>query len=407
MLQRTVLAAPDMDGLRHLLPGGEPVLGHCASGPRQDAHYPVAETLLIGNERAYLNECIDTNWISSLGPFVKRFEDAFAREAGCAYGIACANGTVALHLALAALGLKAGDEVIVPTFTMIATANAVRYTGASVKLVDAEPGHFNIDCDLIEAAITPNTRAIVVVHTYGHAADMARLRAIATERNIVLVEDAAESHGAEYQGKRIGGLGDISAFSFYANKVITTGEGGMVCTNNAELAAVVRKLRDHAFSTERHFWHEYVGFNYRMTNLQAAVGLAQVERMSKIVEARRALAGWYGAGLGDIAGVRLPAEPAGTRSVYWMYGLLLDPAKACSRDHLRSELAKRGIETRTFFIPIHLQPIYFDQFRGQRFPVAESLCANGLYLPTSEAISEADAGWISQQIRDIVAGSAA
>jgi perosamine synthetase len=401
MLPATRLSEADLASLSGVLPQREPPLANCPDGPRAGACYPVAETRLVGNERRYLNECVDTNWISSRGPFIERFETAFARECGTRHAVACANGTVALHLAMAALGIGPGDEVIVPAFTMIASANAARYTGATVRLVDAEDEFCNIDSDRIEAAITPATRAIVVVHVYGHPARMDAIQRIASKHGLDVIEDAAEAHGAELDGARVGGLGRVSTFSFYANKIVTTGEGGMVCTNDPALAALARKLRDHAFSPERHFWHEYLGFNYRMTNLQAAVGLAQVERLDDIVAARRRLAGWYGARLGQVPGIATPRQAPGARSVYWMYAIRVEPAFGASRDELREALAARGIETRTFFIPIHLQPIYFEQFRGQSFPVAERLCKTGLYLPTSEALGEDDVDWICQQVAGI------
>ncbi|MGH7003986.1 MAG: DegT/DnrJ/EryC1/StrS family aminotransferase, partial [Alphaproteobacteria bacterium] len=379
----------------------EPRLMPCRSGPRRGKSYPVDETRLDGNERADLNECIDTNWISSRGPFVTRFERAFAAEAGAEFGVACASGTAALHLTLAALGLGPGDEVIVPAFTMVATANAVRYVGATLKLVDSEPVHFNLDPDRVEAAITPRTKAIVAVHVYGHPAEMRRLLEIARAHGLHLIEDAAEAHGAEIGGRRVGGFGRAAAFSFYANKIVTCGEGGMVTTNDAHYERVVRRLRDHAFSPERHFWHEYVGFNYRMTNLQAAVGLAQTERLDAITDARRRLRAFYDERLRSIPGVELPAEAPGVRSVFWMYAIRIRPAFGCNRDALRDELARRGVETRSFFIPMHFQPIYFAQFRGQRFPVAEALCESGLYLPTSETLGERDVNWICAQIADI------
>jgi perosamine synthetase len=375
-------------------------MGQCGSGPRRGKTYPVAETYLVGNERVYLNQCIDSNWISSKGPFVDKFERAFAGEAGCEYAVACASGTVALHLVLAALGIGPGDEVIVPAFTMIAVANAVKYTGAMVKLVDSEPISLNIDPALIERAITKHTKAIIVVHTYGHPAQMHRLLEIANAYGLFLIEDAAEAHGAEISGKRVGGFGLAGTFSFYANKIITTGEGGMVTTNDAELERIVRRLRDHAFHPERHFWHEYVGFNYRMTNLQAAVGLAQTERIHEIIAARQRLRSWYDYRLRDCPGLHLPYETPGMRSVFWMYGIRVDRSFGCTSHALRVKLASRGIETRSFFVPIHIQPVYVDQFRGQSFPVAEELCRSGLYLPTSEVLTEKDVDWICEQITD-------
>jgi perosamine synthetase len=391
----------DWQWVQQLVPADEPPLLPCTSGPRCGRVYSVAETRFVGNEQRYLEQCIASNWVSSKGPFIEKFERAFAPEAGCEFAVTCSSGTVALHLVLAALGLGPDDEVIVPAFTMIAVANTVRYTGAAVRLVDVEPATCNLDPALVEAAITPRTRAIVAVHTYGHPAAMDQLRDIARAHDLDLIEDAAEAHGAELAGKRVGGLGLAGTFSFYANKIITTGEGGMVTTNDQQLAAMVRRLRDHAFHPKRHFWHEHVGFNYRMTNLQAAVGLAQTERMDSIVTARRRLREWYQERLEAIPGLQLPVELEDARSVFWMYGIRVAPAFGCGSDELRSRLARSGIETRSFFIPIHLQPIYFDQFRGQRFPVAEQLCKSGFYLPTHENLQEGDVDWICAQMRDI------
>jgi perosamine synthetase len=387
--------------IQDLIPGKEPRVLRCTGGPRKGRIYHVAETRLAGNERDYLNQCIDSNWISSKGPFIPAFERAFAPQAGCDFAVACTSGTVALHLLLAALGLGHGDEAIIPAFTMIAVANAVRYTGASVRLVDAEPVHLNLDPDLVEAAITPRTRAIIAVHTYGHPAQMDRLQKIAARHNLLLIEDAAEAHGAEISGRRVGSIGRAGTFSFYANKIITTGEGGMITTNDAGLARLMRRLRDHAFHPERHFWHEYVGFNYRMTNLQAAVGLAQTERMGAIVAARRRLRTWYDERLQSIPGLQLPTEARGYRSVFWMYALRTKPSFPCSSHGLRQQLARRGIETRSFFVPMHMQPVYADHFHGERFPVAERLCNSGLYLPTHESLEGRDVDWICDQIKDI------
>jgi perosamine synthetase len=401
MQKRARLQTKELSWIRDLIPGKEPRLFRCAGGPRKGGLYHVAETRLVGHERDYLNQCIDSNWISSKGPFVSAFERAFAPKAGCDFAVSCSSGTVALHLVVSALGLGPGDEVIIPTFTMIAVPNAVRYTGASIRLVDSEPVHLNLDPDLVEAAITPRTRAIVAVHTYGHPARMDRLKMIARRHGLLLIEDAAEAHGAEFAKHRVGSLGLAGTFSFYANKIITTGEGGMVTTNDAKLARLVRRLRDHAFHPEQHFWHEYVGYNYRMTNLQAAVGLAQTERMDTIVAARRRLRGWYDERLRSIPGLQLPAEATGCRSVFWMYGVRTKASFPCSSHSLREQLGSRGIETRSFFVPMHLQPVYAAQFRGERFPVAEQLCTSGFYLPTHENLEEQDADWICSQIADI------
>jgi perosamine synthetase len=393
MIQEQTISALDWQAIHDLLPGPEPRL---AAGRRT---IPVADTRLDGNELRYLTECVQSNWISSAGPFVGAFEEKFARAMGCDLGVACSSGTAALHLALAALGVGPGDEVIIPTFTMIATANAVRYTGAAPVLVDSEAVTWNIDVSRIERRITPRTRALIIVHTYGHPADMAPIMDLARRRGLVVIEDAAEAHGAHYRGQPIGSLGEVACFSFYANKIITTGEGGMVTTNNKELAAKARRLRDHAFSDDRHFWHKYQGFNYRMTNMQAAVGLAQTERLHQLIEKRRSTARLYSELLQGIPGLTLPAQADDVHNVHWMFGLLVGPDLGCTRDQLRQRLANEGIETRTFFIPIHLQPIYFDHFRGQRFPIAEDLCRRGMYLPSGPTLTDEDIRFIAASVR--------
>ncbi|HVR08641.1 MAG TPA: DegT/DnrJ/EryC1/StrS family aminotransferase [Thermoanaerobaculia bacterium] len=422
MIRRTLeelrLSEAEMAPLRRLLPGPEPELtlppagpcpGGAGAGMGGGAAVPgmagpdrrliqVCETLLDGNELRYLTECVESNWVSSAGRFVGDFEQRFAAASGCAHGVACASGTAALHLTLAALGIGPGDEVIVPTFTMIATANAVAYTGAQAVLVDADAGTWNLDVEQVAAKVTPRTRAIVAVHTYGHPADMGPLRDVAARHGLALLEDAAEAHGATYRGAAVGGLGDAAAFSFYGNKIVTTGEGGMVTTNDERLAATARRLRDHAFSSERHFWHGYLGFNYRMSNLQAAVGLAQTERLPRLVAARRHNAERYRDRLAGVRGLTLPGERPEVESVFWMYALLVEDDFGCSRDELRHRLARQGIETRTFFIPVHLQPIYFRRHRGERYPIAEELCRKGLYLPSGPALTAAEIDLVAGEV---------
>ncbi len=396
MLKETRLDLAELGDLAEIIPGPEPELEITIKRiPVSQADLnrriiPVCEPRLEGNELKYVTHCIETNWISSAGRYIEDFEAAFAAACDCQYGAACANGTVALHLALATLGLGPGDEVILPTFTMIATINCVTYLGATPVLIDAEPATWNMDVTQLESKITPRTKAIIPVHTYGHPVDMDPLMEIARKHNLYVVEDAAESHGARYKGRRTGSLGDCASFSFYGNKIITTGEGGMVTTNNPEIARLAWNLRDHAFSEERHFWHKFLGFNYRMTNLQAAVGLAQTERMETLVQARQANAAYYTSLLQQIPGIITPPQMPWAENVYWMYGILLEDEFGVSRDELRHRLAKHGIETRTFFIPMHLQPIYFKQFKGQRYPVAEMLCKRGMYLPSASSLTRAE-----------------
>jgi perosamine synthetase len=406
MLKPVELTLAEMGDLAEIIPARDPEVRVSYRAipdfdqPSYRSIIPVCEPTLGGNELKYVQQAVETNWISSAGSFIREFEARFAAACGAKFGIACANGTVALHLALATLGLEPGDEVLIPTFTMIATANAVTYCGATPVLVDNEPTYWQMDVEQVAAKITPRTRAIVPVHIYGHPVDMDALNAIACQHGIYVIEDAAESHGAEYKGRRTGGLGAAAGFSFYGNKILTTGEGGMITTSNSEIARLAWNLRDHAFSSERHFWHKYVGFNYRMTNLQAAVGLAQVERLDELVAARRRNAALYSSLLADIPGITTPPEAEWARNVFWMYGILVDRAAyGMNRDQLRQVLADNGIETRTFFIPMHCQPVYWRAFYGQRFPVAERLCRDGFYLPSSSSLTVAEIERVVSVIR--------
>jgi perosamine synthetase len=360
---------------------------------------PVCEPTLSGKEKEYLLDCLESNWISSAGKYIPAFEEKFAAECHCKYGIACANGTVALHLGLAALGLEPADEVILPTFTMIATINAVTYTGATPVLIDSEPRTWNMDVNQLADKITSKTKAIIPMHTYGHPVDMDPVMELAEKYGIFVMEDAAEAHGAEYKGRRAGGLGHAGGFSFYANKIITTGEGGMITTSNAKFATLTQNLRDHAFSSERHFWHKFLGYNYRMTNIQAAVGLAQTEQMSGFVEDRRRNAAMYTELLKEIPGIITPPEAAWAKNVFWMYSILVQDEFGMTRDQLRGYLARHGIETRTFFIPMHLQPIYYAAFEGQRYPVAEMLCQRGFYLPSASSLTGQQITYIAGIVR--------
>jgi perosamine synthetase len=389
------LTEAELAPIRALIPGPEPVLAERSGGEV----LRVAQALLDGNELRYVSECVKTGWVSSAGSFVGRFEAAMAQAAGCRHGIACSSGTTALHLALAAAGVGPGDEVIVPTFTMIASANAIGYVGATAVLVDSDPKTWNVDIDRIADSIGPSTRAIMIMHTYGHPVDADAVAELARRNDLVVIEDAAEAHGAEYHGRRAGSLGTVAGFSFYGNKILTTGEGGMVTTDDGQIAAVARELRDHAFSAERHFWHRFRGFNFRMSNLQAAVGLAQAERMDDLLAARRRAADRYRAALAAVPGLELAPQQPGYESAEWMFGILIGDDFGCSRDELREHLAADGIETRTFFVPIHLQPAYHADYGGRRYPVAERLGRCGLYLPSGPHVTEADIAAVSDSIR--------
>lgn len=358
---------------------------------------PVSAPVLGDAELENVVAAVRSGWISSLGAFIGEFERGFADYCGARHGIAVANGTAALHLALLAVDVGPGDEVIVPTLTFVATANAVRYCGATPVFVDAERATWNLDLGMLEARITPRTKAIVPVHLYGHPCDMDAIRAIATRHGVAVIEDAAEAHGAECRGRRAGNLGTIGCFSFYGNKIITTGEGGMCLTDDAELAERLRLLRDHGMDPKRHYWHPTVGYNYRMTNLQAAVGVAQLGRLAEFVDAKRRLAVWYREALGSLAQagrLELPPEASWARSVYWMYSVLVAPG-AVSRDDVRARLSDQGVDTRPFFQPSHLMPPYFT---GETLPVAEDLSARGINLPSGVGLTQPEVARVSRAL---------
>ena len=354
---------------------------------------PVCEPTLHGNEMNYVQEAVRSGWISSAGKYITELEEKFAAFCGVNYGVSCSNGTTALHLAVEALGIGAGDEVIIPTFTMAATCNAVIYAGAKPVLIDAELQTWNMDISHIEAKITPRTKAIMVVHTYGHPADMDAIMTIARKHNLLVIEDAAEAHGAEYQGRKAGSLGDIAAFSFYANKLMSCGEGGMVVTNNTSWAEKAKSLRNHFFGTQHRYVHEQLGYNYRLTNVQAAIGVAQLERLPLYVEARRKNAHRYNQLLHEVQGITLPPERPWAKNVYWMYGILIENNFGVSMPALREELLKRGIDTRSFFVGMHQQPAYlkndprFPDVSGN-YPIADALAEKGLYLPSSSHLTD-------------------
>jgi perosamine synthetase len=363
--------------------------------------YLVAEPDIGEEELRNVVEAVKSGWISSKGKFIEKFEREFANYIGMKYGVAVSNGTVALHLALAALGIGPGDEVIVPDLTFVATINAVLYTGARPVIVDIHPEYWCMDPDKVEKAITPKTKVIIPVHLYGHPCDMDPIMEIASRNNLYIVEDAAEAHGAEYKGRKVGSFGYISCFSFYGNKIITTGEGGMVLTNDDELAEKIRILRDHGMNPEKRYWHEVIGFNYRMTNLQAAIGVAQLSKIDKFIEKKRRIAKIYAEELSGIPGIILHPEMPWAKNVYWLYSILIDPNKAkISRDELSKRLEKEGIETRKFFYPLHEMPIY-AKYGVYSYPVATTISRQGLNLPSSTKLTEEDARFIAQKIKEI------
>ena len=362
---------------------------------------PVCEPTLLGNESAYVRECLDTNWISSKGLFLERFEKAFAKACGVAHGVCCSNGTAAIHLALHTMGIGPGDEVIIPTFSIIASANAVRLTGATPVFVDCEPDRWTLDPSRVETKITLRTRAIMPVHIYGMPCRMDPILRIAKKHDLWVLEDAAEAFSARYANRKVGSFGDAAIFSLYANKIITSGEGGVVVTDQDELANLLKSCRDQAISDQVDFWHRMVGFNYRMTNLQAAIGLGQLENAEELTERRVRNADRYDAGLKGIPGIQLPPRDHDAKNVFWMYAILVGPEFGMNRDRLMIELGKRGIETRTFFIPLHLQPIYYDGQDAGEFPVAEDIAQRGMYLPSSGRLTSVQIDYIVETIRKL------
>lgn len=361
----------------------------------------IANPVFNGNEKKYLMECIDTGWVSANGRFITEFEKKFAEFCGTKYAIACSNGTVTLHLILAAMGIRPGDEVIMPTLTYIATANAVRYCGATPVFVDSEEDTFNIDPQKVEEKITDHTKAIMPVHLYGLSADMNALMEIAAKRNIPIVEDAAEAHGATYDGKKVGNFGLAASFSFFGNKVITCGEGGMITTNDEKLYERMKLLKGQAVSPEKRYWHVDVGYNYRMTNMQAAIGLGQLENISWHMEQRKRVAGLYEKYLGGLETyLKLQKVPGNCESVYWMSNVILQDAVTKPRDQVMKEMEECNIEMRPVFYPMHIMPPYFDEQAS--FPVAERLAARGISLPSHALLQEKEIKYICDCLKRIV-----
>ncbi|MCD6092552.1 MAG: DegT/DnrJ/EryC1/StrS family aminotransferase [Candidatus Aenigmarchaeota archaeon] len=360
---------------------------------------PVAEPLLGKEELENVIKAVNSGWISSKGEFIEKFEKEFAKYCGVKYGVSTSNGTTALHLALTALGIKEGDEVIIPDLTFIATANAVTYCGARPVFVDSRPEYWCINPEKIEEKITPRTRAIIPVHLYGHPCDMDVIMDIAKKYGLFVIEDAAEAHGAEYKGKKVGSFGDISCFSFYGNKIITTGEGGMCLTDNEELAERMRILKDHGMNPNKRYWHDVIGFNYRMTNIQAAIGLAQLQKIDKFIEKKRQIARWYENGLKELAEkemITLHPEMKWAKCVYWMYSILVEDKFGMRRDELMKKLEENGIETRPFFYPMHTMPPYKT---NEKFRVSEELARKGINLPSAIFLDEEKVEMITKSIR--------
>lgn len=356
--------------------------------------YPVYQPLLGGNEKKYVLECMDSTWISSKGKFIAEFENSFASFIGCRHGVAVCNGTVAIHLALVALGIGPHDEVIVPTFTYIASANPVVQLGGTPVFVDSLPDTWQMDPAAVRARITPRTKAIIAVHLYGHPCDMEALSEIAKAHNLYLIEDCAEAIGSAFDGRNVGTFSDAACFSFFGNKTITCGEGGMVLTNQEAFAQKLVHYKGQGLAQGREYWHDVIGFNYRMTNIQAAIGLAQLEQVESFLARKQQIAALYEEAL---RGLPLQTHRAvgAVRHSHWMCSILLD--QAAKRDALRAHLRARGIETRPAFFPLHVMPMY--QRPGEAFPVADSLSARGINLPSYPGLSDEDVAFICRQIR--------
>ncbi|MBI4718334.1 MAG: DegT/DnrJ/EryC1/StrS family aminotransferase [Planctomycetes bacterium] len=375
---------------------------------------PVSEPLLGAREQEYVAECLRTGWISSSGRFIELFEQRWAAYCGRRHGVAMCNGTAALVAAVRALGLRRGDEVIVPTFTIISCALAVLEAGATPVWVDADPDTWTLDVAQLEDRITPRTRAIMAVHLYGHPVDMDAVLTLAQRCDLRVIEDAAEAHGAEYlehrglpdaRWRRCGSFGDASCFSFYANKIVTTGEGGMVLIDDAVLAESLRAGRNLGFQTSRRFVHEVLGFNFRMTNLQAAIGAAQLERVDELVARKREIGQQYTRRLAHLPALQLPVERPWARTVYWMYGVVLHDDAPMTAADLAAVLHQRGVETRPFFLGMHEQPVLcrMGLGGGDSCPVATRLARRGLYLPSGVGLSDDDVARVCDVLHKVLA----
>lgn len=369
------------------------------------AFIPVNTPALDGNEKKYLSECIDSGWISSEGPFVRKFEEGIAARVDRAHGIAVCNGSVALDLALAALGIGPGDEVILPAMTIISCAAAIVRLGATPVVAEADAETWNMAVEAIEPLITPRTKAIMAVHIYGLPVDMDPLLALAAKHGLKVIEDAAEVLGQTYRGRPCGSFGAVSTFSFYPNKHVTTGEGGMVVTDDPALASRCQALRNLCFGQEDRFKHEELGWNFRLTNLQAAVGLAQLERLDATVQRKRAIGHRYSEALGDHGLLQLPRRHGeGAENIYWVYGVVLDDRVPFDAKGAMARLSELGIGTRPFFYPIHRQPVLqrMGFFAGVSCPVAERLAARGFYLPSGLGLSDAEIDRAAEALRSIL-----
>lgn len=370
-------------------------------------HMPLVQPSLAGNETRYVGDCLSSGWVSSQGAYISKFEDAFTSFLGGGEALCTSSGTTALHLALLGLGIGPGHEVIVPNLTFGATANAVIHAGASPVFVDIDPETWTIDPEQVSRAITERTRAIIPVHLYGHPCDMDPLLKICEVAGLKVVEDCAEAMGAEYKNKKIGTFSDVACFSFFANKVITTGEGGMVWCKDKDIIARMSMFRDHGMSKTRRYWHNVAGYNYRMTNMQAAIGLAQMEQIEHFLIRRNSLAKQYDARLSDIVGVKLPSNKPWAEPVCWLYTIEIDTNfLGIDTTTLSNRLKEHGVETRGVFIPLHGQPA-FNSYRSLETPVANKVASRGLSLPTSNDMDISDVDIVCDALHSILETSQA
>jgi perosamine synthetase len=374
---------------------------------------PVNEPKLTERETELVSECLRSGWVSSAGRFINEFEEQFTAYCGRRYGIAVSNGTAALQVGVASLGLQPGDEVIMPTFTIISCPLAVIYNSGTPVLVDSDPRTWCLDVEQVKRKITPKTRAIMPVHIYGHPVNMDPLLELAEQHGLAIIEDAAEAHGAEYLSRhnssqpiwrRCGGFGVLSCFSFYANKLITTGEGGMVLTDDPQLAGKARSLRNLCFQSHRRFYHEELGFNYRLTNLQAALGLAQLGRMDEIVARKRWMGQEYTRRLKGLEVLEPQVQEPWARGVYWMYGIVMSEERGMGADEFSHRLRELGVETRPFFLGMHEQPAFHERglFVNERYPRAERLSRQGLYLPSGLALTEHQLARVCDAVHEVL-----
>jgi perosamine synthetase len=363
-----------------------------------DSFIPISRPFIGRREKELVLDALESGWVSSIGKYIDEFESKFADYCGTEYALAVSNGTTGLHLALAALGLGPGDEVIVPDLTFVATANAVAYTGAKPVLADVEADTLCLDVASVKSLITPQTKAIIPVHLYGHPADMDALIEIADARGLAIIEDAAEAHGAEYKGRRVGGLGKCGVFSFYGNKIITTGEGGMLTTNDREFYQYARRLRDHAMSSQRRYFHEERGFNYRITNLQAALGVAQLERIDKFLDRRAEIMGWYTSAIAVSDAIRLNRVKNWAKSAFWMVCLEVDGFDEARRDAFMQALKARGIDSRPYFCTMSTLPMY----KQRSLPVSTRKAQIGLNLPSYYELTKRDVERVGYEVNTIL-----